>query len=175
MCKILKMTFDSGHILINVSATRELTNATFGLYKFDFLKGEYKEKPDINFEVSNFHMSPESGIYTFKCEMQNNCKLKCVIMQGDKCLTSRERYIGDSHKIELSTETSETGLLYKMKSDISISKKLIFYKTRSSSTKINLPGDLIAGDTLMFTIADRNFKPKFEVEPEFIECFKIEG
>ena len=175
MCRILKMSYNNGSIVVEVSASRELTNHIFELYLFDFSKGEYSSKANIKQPISAVHVSQDSGIYRFKYEIPNNCKVKCVITDGDKPVVSKERFIGDRHKIKVSIEPSEIGYLYKIKSDISISKKLIFYKSPISSTRINLPADLIVGETLVFTVKERNFKPKFESFPEFIECFNIEG
>ncbi len=176
MCQIVKMSYSNGSIVVEVSATRELNNCIFELYVFDFLKGDYNNsKPNIKQAIGALHLSQDSGIYRFKYEIPNNCKIKCVIKDGENTLVSKERFIGDRHKIKVSVETSEIGYLYKLKADISISKKLIFYKSPASATRINLPAHLIAGDTLMFTIKERNFKPKFESYPEFIECFNIEG
>ena len=175
MCQIVKMSYSNGSIVVEVSSSRELTNCIFRLYLYDFLKGEYNSKANIEQVISSLLLSQDSGIYRFKYEIPNNCKVKCVIADGEKILVSKERYIGDRHKIRVDSEMSEIGRLYKIKSDISISKKLIFYKSPASSTKINLPDNLIAGDTLVFTIKEGNFKPKFESYPEFIECFNIEG
>jgi len=175
MCQIVKMSYSNGSIVVEVSSSRELTNCIFKLYLFDFLKGEYNSKANIEQVISALLLSQDSGIYRFKYEIPNNCKVKCVIADGEKTLVSKERYIGDRHKIKVDSEMSEIGRLYKIKSDISISKKLVFYKSPASSTKINLPDNLIAGDTLVFTIKEGNFKPKFESYPEFIECFNIEG
>lgn len=175
MCQIVKMSYSNGSIVVEVSSSRELTNCIFKLYLFDFLKGEYNSKANIEQVISALLLSQDSGIYRFKYEIPNNCKVKFVIADGEKTLVSKERYIGDRHKIKVDSEMSEIGRLYKIKSDISISKKLVFYKSPASSTKINLPDNLIAGDTLVFTIKEGNFKPKFESYPEFIECFNIEG
>lgn len=174
-CQIVRMSYNNGNIVVEVSSTKELTNCVFELHLFDFFKGVYNEKPNISQVISSLLLSQDSGTYMFKYDIPNNCKIKCVIRDGEKVLVSRERYIGDRHKIRIDSETSEIGRLYTIKSDISISKKLIFYKSPASSTKINLPDNLIAGDTLVFTIKERNFKPKFECYPEFIECFNIEG
>lgn len=174
-CQIVRMSYNNGNIVVEVSSTKELTNCVFELYIFDFIKGEYNEKPNISQVISSLLLSQDSGIYLFKYEIPNNCKIKCVIKDGERVLTSRDRYIGDRHKIKVDSELSEIGRLYKIRSDISISRKLIFYKSPASSTKINLPGNLIAGDTLVFTVKEKNFKPKFESYPEFIECFNIEG
>lgn len=175
MCQIVKMSYSNGSIVVEVSSSRELTNCIFKLYLFDFLKGEYNSKANIEQVISALLLSQDSGIYRFKYEIPNNCKVKCVIADGEKILVAKERYIGDRHKIKVDSEMSEIGRLYKIKSDISISKKLVFYKSPASSTRINLPDNLIAGDTLVFTIKEGNFKPKFESYPEFIECFNIEG
>ena len=169
------MSYSNGSIVVEVSSTKELTNCMFKMYIFDFRNGEYSEKANVEQVISNLLLIQESGIYRFKYEIPNNSKVKCVITDGSKILASKERYIGDRQKIKVSMETSAIGYLYKIKSDISISRKLIFYKSPVSSTKINLPGDLITGDTLVFTIKERDFKPKFECDPEFIECFNIEG
>lgn len=174
-CQIVRLSYNNGNIVVEVSSTRELTNCVFELHLFDFLKGEYNKKPNISQVISSLLLSQDSGIYMFKYEIPNNCKIKCVIRDGENVLVSRERYIGDRHKIKVDSEMSEIGRLYKIKSDISISKKLVFYKSPASSTRINLPDNLVAGDTLVFTIKEGNFKPKFESYPEFIECFNIEG
>ena len=175
MCQILKMSYSNGSIVVEVSSGRELTKCVFELYLYDFLKGEYNSKAGIKQAIGALHISQDSGIYRFKYEIPGNCKVKCVIAEGDTVLVSKERYIGDRHTVKVDAEPSEIGYLYKMKSDISISKKLIFYKSPVSSTKINLPDDLISGETLVFTIKDRNFKPKFECFSDFVECFNIEG
>lgn len=169
------MSYSSGSIVVEVSAGRELTNCIFGLYLFDFLQGEYSTKPHIRQVISQLHVSSDSGIYRFKYEIPSNCKVKCIIADGEKTLVSKERFIGDRHRIKIESEYSEIGHLYKVKPDISISRKLIFYKSKASQTRINLPADLIVGDTLIFTIKERDFKPKFECPPDFVECFNIEG
>lgn len=175
MCQILKMSYNSGSLVIEVASSKELTNCIFELYLYDFLKGEYNSKANIQQVISGLMVSQDTGNYRFKHEISSNCKVKCIIKDGDEVLVSKERYIGDMHKIKVDIEPSEIGYLYKLKSDISISKKLIFYKSPASSTKINIPDNLIAGETLVFTIKERDFKPKFESYPEFIECFNIEG
>ena len=169
------MSYNNGSIVVEVSAGRELTNCIFALYLFDFLKGEYSSQPNIRQVISQLHVSSDSGIYRFKYEIPSNCKVRCVISDGEKILVSKDRFIGDRHRIRVESEYSEIGHLYKIKSDISISRKLIFYRAKASQTRINLPADLIIGDTLMFTIKARDFKPKFECLPEFVECFNIEG
>lgn len=174
-CQIVRMSYNNGNIVVEVSSTRGLTNCVFELHLFDFLKGEYNKKPNISQVISSLLLSQDSGIYMFKYEIPNNCKIRCVIRDGEKVLVSRERYIGDRYKIKVDVETSDIGNLYKVRSDISISKKLIFYKSPASATKINLPDNLMAGETLTFTVKERNFKPRFESYPEFVECFNIEG
>ena len=175
ICQIIRMSYSNGNIVVEVSSVKELTNCVFELHLFDFFKGEYNKKPNISQVISGLLISQDSGTYMFKYEIPSNCRIRCVIREGEKVLVSRERYIGDRHKIKIDSEMSEIGRLYKIKSDISVSKKLLFYKSPISSTKINLPGDLIAGDTLVFLIKDDNFKPRFESYPEFTECFNIEG
>ena len=175
MCQIVKMSYNSGSIVVEVSSSKELTNCIFDLYLFDFGHGAYRETPNIRQAISMLHVSQDSGIYRFKYEIPNNCKVKCAIKEGDKILVSKERFIGDRHKIKIEMEKTEIGYVYKFKSDISISRKLIFYKSPASQTRINIPGDLIVGEFLMFTIKENDFKPKFECFPEFIECFNIEG
>lgn len=176
MCQILKMSYNNGNIVVEVSSGKELSNCFFELYLFDFLKGSYNnEKPNIKDKIGVIHMSQDSGIYRFKYGIPDNCKVKCVISDGNDVLLSKERFIGDRHKIKVDTENSDIGKLYKLKSDISISKKLIFYRSPVSAVKINLPDNLTAGETLIFTVKDASFKPKFESYPEFAECFNIEG
>ncbi len=175
MCQILKMSYNNGSITVEVSSSKELNNCIFELYFFNFQKGDYDSKANIKQPISGLHLSQDSGIYRFKYEIPSNCKVKCAIVENEKELVSKERYIGDRHRVRVEVESSEIGYLYKIKSDISISKKLIFYKSPISATKINLPDNIMVGETLTFTIKERDFKPKFECLPEFIECFNIEG
>ena len=174
MCQILKMTYNSGNVIVEVASRRELTNCVFELYLYDFLRGGYDTKANIEQVISSLQLSQDSGIYSFRYSIPGNCMAKCVISDGGNVIASRERYIGDRQKIRISVESSEFGDLYKIKSEMNISRKLIFYKSPVSSTKINLPDDLRAGETLMFTIKEREFRPKFESYPEFAECFSIE-
>ena len=170
------MSYSNGNIVVEVSSGKELADCFFELYLFDFLKGSYnKAKPDIKDTIGVIHMSQDSGIYRFKYGIPNNCRVKCVITDGKDVLLSKERFIGDRHKITVEVENSEIGKLYKLKSDISISKKLIFYKSPVSDVKINIPDNLTAGEVLAFTVKDASFKPKLESCPEFAECFNIEG
>lgn len=175
MCQIIKMSYNKGNLVVEVSSSRDLTNCYFELYLYDFLNGKYNSKANIQQVISSLMVSQDSGNYRFKHEIPSNCKVKCVISDGENVLVAKERFIGDRYKIRVNVEPSEIGYLYKLRSDISISKKLIFYKSPISLTRINLPANLIAGETLMFTIKERNFKPKFESFPDFIECFNIEG
>ncbi len=173
MCQILKMSYNNGSIVVEVSSHRELTNCLFELYLYDFSKACYDSKPNVKQTISALHVSQDGGIYRFKYGIPNNCKVKCVITDGDKILVSRERYIGDRHKIKIEKKGSEIGLLHKITSDISISKKLIFYKSPVSATKINLPDNITPDRPLVFIIK-QDYCPKFECYPEFIECFNIE-
>lgn len=174
MCQILKMSYNNGSIVVEVSSTRELSNCVFGLYIFDFLKGDYPEKANISQAISSLHISQDSGTYRFKYEIPGHCKIKCMITENGNPIASKERYIGDRYKIRVGMESTEIGYLYKMTSEISVNKKLVSYKSPVSATRIHLPDNLIAGDTLVFTIKERNFRPRFEVPSEFTECFNIE-
>ena len=174
MCQILKMSYSNGSIVVEVSSSRELTNCIFELHSFDFLAGEYNTKPNIHQVISSLHVLQENGGYRFKYEIPSNRKVRCTIRDGEKVLVSKERYIGNRHTVKISMEQSEIGCLYKVKSDISLSRKLIFYKSPASATKINLPDNIIAGETLMFTMKERDFHPKFEIYPGFVECLNIE-
>ena len=173
MVKILKMTYSNAKINIEVSATTELNNHLFELYIFDFKKGDYNSEPNIKQPMSSMQASQDGGIYSFKFPIPGNCKVKCVISYNGDAIVTKERYIGDTHKVKVDVEPCEIGYLYKLKADVSISKKLIFYKSKVSSTKINIPADLIAGETLVFTIKDKDFRPRFETYSEFTECFSI--
>ena len=174
MCQILKMSYNSGNIIVDVSASQELTNCVFELYIFDFAKAKYNETANIRQVVSTHHAMMDSGVYRFKYEIPRNCMIKCVIKNENKILVSKERFIGERFRIRVDMESTERGYLYKIRSDISVSKKLIFYKSPMSETKINLPSDLLVGEALIFMIRERNFRPKFEVYQEFAECFNIE-
>ena len=77
MCQIVKMSYSNGSIVVEVSSSRELTNCIFKLYLFDFLKGEYNSKANIEQVISALLLSQDSGIYRFKYEIPNNCKVKC--------------------------------------------------------------------------------------------------
>ncbi|MBE7037053.1 MAG: hypothetical protein E7403_07145 [Ruminococcaceae bacterium] len=90
-------------------------------------------------------------------------------------MTYKERYIGDRIKISVESGSSEIGPLYRVKSNTSISKKLIFYKSPVSKTKIHLPEDILAGVPVVFTIQEKTFRPRFETYEELAECFNIEG
>ena len=175
MCQILKMACNGGQIIVEVSASRELTNCFFELYNFNFKTGEYESKPTLRQVISDMHISRDSGIYRFQSGVSSNCKLKCVISDGEKTLASRERFIGERHKVKVSKEQSPIGILYNLKSDINISRKLIFYKSPKSSTKINIPDDLRVGEMLTFVIRSNDIPPRFETYPEFNECLIIES
>lgn len=173
MVKILKMTYINGKINVEVSATTELNNYTFGLYIFDFKKGGYNAEPNISQIITPMQASQDGGHYSFKFSIPQNSKVKCIISNNGEIVASKERYIGDLQKVKVERETCEIGYLYKLKADISISKKLIFYKSKVSETKINIPADILAGETLVFTIKDTDFRPHFETYSEFAECFSI--
>ena len=126
MCRIHKLSYNNGSVIIEISATRELNNCAFELYIFDFLKGAYSDIPNIRQIISQTSLSHESGIYRFKYDIPGNCKIKCVVSDGNNVLLSKDRYIGERHKIKFNIENSEIGYLYKFKSDISVSKKLIY-------------------------------------------------
>ena len=173
MCQILKMSYNAGNIIVDVSASQELTNCAFELYIFNFATAKYNEMPNIRQMISTHHIMADSGIYRFKYEIPCNCMIKCVISDETKILVSKERFIGEKFKINIATESTELGYIYKIRSDVSVSKNLIFYKSPMSETKINIPNNLEAGYPLIFMIRDRNFRPKFEVYHEFAECFII--
>ena len=169
------MSYNNDSLIVEVSSSRELTNCLFELYMFDFAKGEYGSIAKIKQAISQLHSSQDSGIYRFNYKIPANCKVKCIISDGDRVLVSKERFIGDRFKVKVEIENTEFGRLFKLKSDVGISKNLIFYKSPISSTKIKLPDDIVPGETLVFTIKERDFRPKFETYPEFVECFNIEG
>lgn len=174
MCQILKISYNGGNLVVEVSASRDLTNHMFELYLFDFRTGEYGSKAYIR-QVITPKAYQDGGIYRFKHPIPSNCKIKCAVVDGEEVLVSRERFIGDRYKISIGMEKSEIGYLYTVKADLDISRKLIFYKSPVSKTKIHLPADIIVGETLMFTIKGDDFRPKFECLPEFVDCFSIEG
>ena len=94
------MSYSNGNIVVEVSSGKELADCFFELYLFDFLKGSYNNaKPDIKDTIGVIHMSQDSGIYRFKYGIPNNCRVKCVITDGKDVLLSKERFIGDRHKI----------------------------------------------------------------------------
>jgi len=174
MCQILKMSYNNGNIVVDVSASQELTNCIFELYIFNFGKASYNETANIRQMISTHHAMQDSGVYRFKYELPSNCMVKCVISDENKILVSKERYIGERIRIHVNMEPTQIGYLYKISSDVTVSKNLIYYKSPVSNTKINIPNNILVGEPLVFTIRERNFRPKFESYPEFAECFNIE-
>lgn len=174
MCQIVKMSYNSGSLMIEVSSGgRDLSGCIFKMYSYDFREGRYNSKADIEQKINAGHISHITGNYSFKYNISGN-KIKCVIADGEKTLVLSERFVGEKHKINVRREQTEIGCLYEVKSDISVCKNLIFYKSPISSTKINLPADLNAGETLMFTIKEKGFVPNFQTFPEIKDCFDIE-
>ena len=175
MCNILNTSYINGKFIVEVSSTTELVNYTYELYLFDFKNGCYKAEPNVSQPISSLQASRDGGVYTFKYDIPANCKVKCAVTKDGNVVASRECVVGSRHKIKVAMENSPIGYLYKLKADVSISKKLIFYKSKVSSTKINIPADIEAGETLVFTIKDKDFKPHFETYPEYAECITFEN
>ena len=176
MCKIVKMSYDRGSLIVEVSSTRELVNCIFELCYYDFLKCEYVSR--LKQVISSQHIAQDNGLYRFRCEVPSNQKIKCIISDGNEICAARERFVGELNnkiKIKVSAQSSEIGTLYTVRSDISVSGKLIYYKSPVSETKIYLPGDIIAGQPLIFKIKSGGFSPVLTCDPDFSDCFSIEG
>lgn len=177
MCQILKMSYNNKSLIVEVSSKRDLTNCVFKLLIFDFYKGEYSQKPLVTQNINSFNEVQDSGNYSFKYDVPNNAKIKCVIMDGERVLATRERYIGERQKISVSVQRCQikgrNTNLYTMKSDVGVSKKIIYFNSPASSTKINIPESLEPGNTHYFSI-DQTDSIKFKIENDFLECFSIE-
>ncbi len=176
MCQILKTAYNNGTLMIEISSSRDLLGCTFCLYLYDFQKGAYNEaKPYYNYKITTMHVSYDNSGYIFKCAIPANSKIKCVIADSDNILLSKERYIGDKHNIHIRATQYNLSYIFKIVSDVSVSRNLVYYKSPVSSVKFNLPGDLVAGTELVFAVKGLDFFPKFKLDERVKDCFNIEG
>ncbi|MBQ9986072.1 MAG: hypothetical protein IJP38_07165 [Oscillospiraceae bacterium] len=167
-CQILNITQSGEYININFVSQQDLAGGKIQLYDFDFKAGDYGADPMIEPGIGSSASSP------LKYRIPGSHKLKCIISKDGEILAEKEAFVGNKHKITIRSEKIELGRLYKVTSEISVSKDLIYYNAGGAGTKITLPRDLYAGDTLLFVIKEKSFIPQFKLEEKVAQCFTIE-
>ena len=171
---ILNMTNNNGRLEIRISSPeKDLQGCIFELYVFDFLKNEYRQ--DIKQIIKEMHIQKDTANYRFIRDVPNDRRIKCVISENDKVLLKSEKFLGTRHKIILDSENSPLGVLYKLKSDISVSRNAVSYKLPTSKTKLSIPDDILVGEVAMFKVKDRSFFPTFEISEGFSDSFILQN
>ena len=169
---ILNMTNNNSSLEIHIaSPEKDLQGCMFELYVFDFLKNEYKQ--DIKQIIQGMHIDKATANYKFIRTVPNDRKIKCVISENDKVLLEREKFLGTRHKILMDSENSQEGVIYKLKSDVSVSKFAVSYKSPRSQTRLNIPDDILAGEVAMFKVRDSGFYPQLEISRNFSDSFTL--
>ncbi len=167
-CQILNIIQSGENVNINFVSQQDLAGARVRIYEFDFMKGIYKEDPMIDVALGTATASP------LKYRLSGSHKLKCVFLKDDAILAEKEAFIGNKHKIKIVSEKIDMGRLYKVTADASVAKELIYYNVGTAGTKITLPQNLYANETLLFAIKDKSFIPQFKLEEKVAQCFTIE-
>lgn len=161
---------------IKLETVKDLTGCVLEIYYYDFLRGCYKNEPDLRQQICAYHGAGNMG-YSFHLNLFQKSKIKCVLVGGGTVLAQKECYLGERHRVRVMEKSREgdtkVSCVYSIVSSVSLSKKVLYYQCPNSKTKITLPVDLMANEEVLFTVKS-GFKPKFMCDGEFAECIMIE-